>query len=117
MKKTRTKKKTSLKKVLLKSKKKARKKVAAKSNLKLQLKTKSKLKKKPPSADIAHRPGHRRLNKSDEFAKHNGPKVHLQESAVNALANSDIIKKHNSRHRRIISGAAIGKTGRIIIKE
>lgn len=72
---------------------------------------------RPKPSDVAHSPGHRKLNKMNIFSEPKGPKVHLQEAAVNNMSNSDIIRKHNSRHRRIISGAAIGKTGRIIIKE
>ena len=43
-------------------------------------------------------------------------KIHLPVAAADKVSNSEIIRKHNSRHRRIITGAAIGKTGRIVIK-
>jgi len=64
----------------------------------------------------AHSPGHRKLNIIDNFPEHSGAKVHIQESAVNNLANVDKMKRVNSKNRRIITGAALGKTGRIVIK-
>lgn len=72
---------------------------------------------KSKTSDLAHSPGHKKLNKTDQFTDPRGQKDHLQQSAINNLSNADIIRKHNSRHRRIISGAAVGKTGRITIKD
>lgn len=99
------------------TRKKVRKKISTKASTKKRVTASKKPLVKPQLPDIAHSPGHRRLNKLDKFTEPKGPKVQLQEAAINNLSNSDIIKKHNSRHRRIINGAAIGKTGRIIIKE
>lgn len=69
-----------------------------------------------PLSNPAQAPGHRKLNILQNFPEHNGEKVHLQESAVNAMANADTMKRKNSKNRKIITGAAVGKTGRIIIK-
>lgn len=71
---------------------------------------------KPEVADPAHSYGHRKLNIIENFPENSGPKVLLQESAVNTLSNSDKMRRNNSKNRRIITGATIGKTGRIIIK-
>lgn len=82
-------------------------------------------KKKPPVSENtnvsdvnnpSHRFGHRKLNIIENFPEHSGSKVHLQESAVNNMANSDRIKRTNSSNRKVITGATIGKTGRIIVK-
>lgn len=101
-----------------KSLKKTNRKVTAKTATRKKIKTAVKPSFDLVSSDIAHSPGHKRMNKIDKFSiPKDGAKVLLQESAVNNLSNSDIIRKHNSRHRRIISGAAVGKTGRITIKE
>lgn len=87
---------------------------------KLTTKTKQAAKKKKPEPlfkseihDPAHSPAHRKLNISDNYPEHSGAKVHIQESALNNLAN---VKRSHSKNRRIITGAAVGKTGRIIIK-
>lgn len=66
--------------------------------------------------DLAHSPGHKKINRLDSFTDPSGVKVHIQESAINNMANSDKIRRINSKHRRIITGDAIGKTGRIVIK-
>lgn len=102
-----------------KAKKKVKKKSARKRTVQKKLFAEMPAKKMILSTDKAHSPGHRKLgDKNKKPMKENGwKKNQLQESAINTAANSDIIRKHNSRHRRIISGAAIGKTGRIVIKE
>ena len=92
------------------------KKVSARTSVKKNQTVLEKPALRPKPLDVAHSPGHRKL-KTDTSVEPKGPKVHLQKAAVNNMSNSDIIRKHNSRHRRIINGAAIGKTGRIIIKE
>lgn len=110
-----------MKKTSAKAKKTIRKKIVKKVSARTSAKKNQMISKtptfKPKPPDVAHSPGHRKLNKTGTSTEPKGSKVHLQEAAVNNLSNSDIIRKHNSRHRRIISGAAIGKTGRIIIKE
>ncbi len=67
-----------------------------------------------PEKDPAHKPGHRKMNLKDKLEKHTGPKNQPQdESALNNMARNDIIYQTSGTNRRIISGAAIGKTGRI----
>lgn len=67
--------------------------------------------------DPAHRPGHRTINVEANFSGKKGAKVHLQDSAVNRMSRSDKIKRTSRTNRRIISGAAVGKTGRIVTEK
>jgi hypothetical protein len=68
--------------------------------------------------DLAHSPGHRKINLQNEFSHKSGIKTEPQNaSAQNNMARDNRIKRTNSSHRRIITGAALGKTGRITIKE
>lgn len=106
------KKKIGTKKNLLKKQKS--KKSLTKVFTKKTKKGASKILNKPTTPDPAHRPGHRKLNRLDNFTKRSGSKVHIQESAV---ANGDKVRRIHSANRRIVTGATIGKTGRIIIKE
>lgn len=60
--------------------------------------------------DPAHALGHRRLSVK---ASPKGKKTRVQdESAENNMARNDRIKRNESNQRRIITGAAVGKTGR-----
>ena len=70
---------------------------------------------KPVPKDPAHSLGHKKLGKNNKISESQRHKIHLP-VATDKVSNSEIIRKHNSRHRRIITGAAIGKTGRIVIK-
>ncbi len=90
------------------------KKKSVKPAKKLELKPKVPV--KPLAPDPAHSPGHKKMQKIDKFTEHSRGNVHMQEAAANTVSKSEIIRKQNSRHRRIITGAAVGKTGRIIIK-
>lgn len=81
-----------------------------------KLESKPKVPVKPLTPDPAHSPGHKKMQKTDKFTEHSRGNVHMQEAAANTVSKSEIIRKQNSRHRRIITGAAMGKTGRIIIK-
>lgn len=66
--------------------------------------------------DPAHSPGHRKMNIKDNFASTTGSKTQTQGSAAKHLARADKIKQTSATNRRIITGAAIGKTGQITIK-
>lgn len=102
--------KTKKKKAL----KKAVKKVAKKAKKIAKIATK-KVAKKVPAADISHSPGHRKMNRTDTFPTYS-MKNKAQEATLN-LTRGDIVRKRNSKNRRIVTGAAFGKTGRITIKE
>ncbi len=68
--------------------------------------------------DVAHSPGHRKMNIQKEFSHKSGMKTEPQnESAMNYMARNDSIKRTTSSQRRVITGAALGKTGRVTIKE
>lgn len=120
-KKTATKKKIQKKSATKKpaSKKALRKKISAKRS---QAKAAKKLAGPPqhhtprilPNTNIdpAHSPGHRKLKRKDQFTDSSGVKTHLQKSAIENMSNSQKIRRTNV-NRRIITGAAVGKTGRI----
>lgn len=95
-----------------KTKTKTKKKVTKKSAKKAAKKVTGKVAKKP---DKAHQPGHQKM-KISGIGENNAEKTRVQESAVNALTKADIVRR-NSKNRRIITGAALGKTGRITIKD
>ncbi len=106
---SKTKKKSSPKNAnAKKAAKKTVKKVTKKARSKKQ---KTKVNLKPVTADIAHQPGHRRMNRSNELQP---PKNHLKPDSPELVT---LIKSKKTNERRIITGAAVGKTGRIIIKE
>ncbi len=68
--------------------------------------------------DPAHSPGHRKMNLKDKFAQTSGVKNQPQNmSAVNNMSRADLIQRQSGTNRRIITGAAMGKTGRITIKD
>lgn len=68
-------------------------------------------------SDPAHMPGHRKMKLKDKFAKHTGSKNHAQdESSLNNMTRSAQIKRTSGTNRRIITGAAVGKTGQVVIK-
>ena len=100
--------------MLSKTKKKAKKKTVKKlppKKIRRVTVNNTEVKTKVVVAGIAHSPGHRRMNKSDEF----NPVNQRIKSAAPVAQNVLNTKKTNER--RIITGAAVGKTGRIIIKE
>lgn len=106
--------KKTLKKVnkkIVKSKKETLQSIKTKSNI-----VKKNILFKTEQIDPAHSYGHRKMNLNENLPKHSGAKVQLQDSAINTLANSDKIRRTNSKNRRIITGATVGKTGRIVIK-
>lgn len=78
--------------------------------LRAQLKLKKKTKRKT-KAGKAHSPGHRKMGKAID------PKILVKSPPIDEMSNADLIRKNNARHRRIITGADKGKTGRITIKE
>ena len=70
------------------------------------------------SFDPAHSPGHRKMNLKDQLKKENASaqKTHPQnDSALNNMSPSVVIKR-NSVHRKIITGATLGKTGQMAKK-
>lgn len=71
----------------------------------------------PQQQSPAHSPGHRKVNILDNFTDKHGTKVHLQDSAVNQMTRADQIRRTSKTNRRIISGAAVGKTGRIVTEK
>ncbi len=80
-------------------------------------KTRKKTKKKATKkADKAHQPGHRKM-KIAGIEEATSQKTRIQESALIALNKSDLVRRNTSKNRRIITGAALGKTGRIAIKD
>jgi hypothetical protein len=59
--------------------------------------------------DPAHSPGHRKMNlKENSQAEKRGPK--------NRMTRADRVKRTSATNRRIITGAALGKTGQIVFK-
>jgi hypothetical protein len=116
-------KKSKAKKPSARSKVKAKPKIQAQSKKSLLNKKKPKdIKDSVPhssfihkeSEDKAHSPGHRKLNVKDSFVENGGHvKSYQQEAAVNNMSNSNRMRRHTSAQRRVITGAAIGKTGRI----
>lgn len=71
----------------------------------------------PQKQSPAHSPGHRKVNILDNFTEKHGSKVHLQDSAVNQMTRADQIRRTSRTNRRVISGAAVGKTGRIVTEK
>lgn len=68
--------------------------------------------------DPAHRPGHRKMNLKDQLAKQSGDTNQPQnQSAMNNMSRANRIQRQSAANRRIITGAALGKTGRITIKD
>lgn len=66
--------------------------------------------------DKAHSPGHRKMNFID-IGEATITKMRIHDSALNTPTRAELDKRKNTKTRRIISGAAIDKTGRITIKE
>lgn len=61
------------------------------------------------SSDPAHSPGHRKMNlKENAQAEIKGAKTQM--------TRADKIKRTSAMNRRIITGAALGKTGQIVFK-
>lgn len=104
----------------------ALKKVKSAAKLPKSMQTKrKKTNKAPPESlymnvhpDPAHSPGHRTMNLKKQFKKeHTGPKTQPQnESARNHMTRAAGFKRTAATNRRIITGAAVGKTGQIVIK-
>ena len=70
----------------------------------------------PKAEDPAHMPGHRKMNLKEQFQK-GGSKTRPQnDSARNHMTRENNFKRTSAANRRIITGAAVGKTGRISIK-
>lgn len=67
-------------------------------------------------SDPAHAAGHKKMNIRDQFKKAGYKNKAQDEHSLNHMAASDKIKRTSSTNRRIITGAAIGKTGQIVIK-
>lgn len=60
-------------------------------------------------SDPAHSPGHRKMNlKENSRAEKRGPK--------NRMTRADRVQRTSATNRRIITGAALGKTGQIVFK-
>ncbi|AGH94577.1 hypothetical protein [Pseudobdellovibrio exovorus] len=143
-KKTKTTKKVAKKKAVAKASKsktktksKAKPKSAAKTKIKSAKKIKSTAKKSgspkrgqkkipliapseflpqtPP--DPSKKPGHRTLNLKDNFQERSGAKTHTQESANQYMSRAEQIRRTSRTNRRVITGAAIGKTGRIVTEK
>lgn len=127
-KKAKAKKVTAKKKITAKSKKTTTKKsVASKAKPKKaspQKSTRTKPTKKIPliapseflpqtPPNPSKKPGHRTLNLKDNFQERSGPKTHTQESANQYMSRAEQIRRTSRTNRRVITGAAIGKTGRI----
>lgn len=124
MKKAVSKKSAATAKSKVKSVKKTRKKASAVKAKAKKSTTKRKKAAAPKSEFIspaqqspAHRPGHRKLNVSDNFTDKQGAKVHIQDSALNQMTRADQIRRTSKTNRRIITGAAVGKTGRIVTEK
>ncbi len=98
--------------MLSKTKKKSKKKAAKKAAKKVT----KKVARKTVKADKAHQPGHRKM-KIAGIEEATSQKTKIQESALIALNKSDLVRRNTSKNRRIITGAALGKTGRITIKD
>ena len=98
--------------MLSKTRKKTTKKVAKKATKKVV----KKAAKKTAVADKAHQPGHRKMKIEglDEALTNRNA---IRDSTEVDLSKTDFNKRKTSKNRRIITGAAIGKTGRITIKE
>ena len=61
------------------------------------------------ASDPAHSPGHRKMNlKENSRAEKRGPK--------NRMTRADKVQRTSATNRRIITGAALGKTGQIVFK-
>lgn len=99
-----------------KTKKKVAKKVARKATKKVAKKVARNVARKTVKADKAHQPGHRKM-KIAGIEEPTSQKTRIQESALIALNKSDLVRRNTSKNRRIITGAALGKTGRITIKD
>lgn len=102
--------------MLSKTKKKTKKKATKKAAKRAAKKTAKKIPKKTVKADKAHQPGHRKM-KIAGINEATAEKTRLQPPAMDTVTRADIIRRRNSKHRRIITGAALGKTGRITIKD
>ena len=102
--------------MLSKTKKKSKKKAAKKATKKVAKKVARKVARKTVKADKAHQPGHRKM-KIAGIEEATSQKTKIQESALIALNKSDLVRRNTSKNRRIITGAALGKTGRITIKD
>ncbi len=69
------------------------------------------------ASDPAHMPGHRKMNIKEKFETPTGSKNQAQNaSALNNMSRADRVKRTSSTNRRIITGAAVGKTGQVVIK-
>lgn len=104
------------KKTKKKASKKASKKVTKKVAKSASKKVTKKVAKKAIAADKAHQPGHRKM-KIAGIGEATSDKTRIQESALNNLTKGDLVRRKNSNNRRIITGAALGKTGRITVKD
>jgi len=61
------------------------------------------------SSDPAHSPGHRKMNlKENSLIEKKGPNT--------TMTRADKIKRTSATNRRIITGAALGKTGQVVFK-
>ncbi len=67
-------------------------------------------------SDPAHAPGHKKMNLRNQFEKTGQKNTSQNAQALNNMSASSKIKRTSSTNRRIITGAAIGKTGQIVIK-
>ena len=67
--------------------------------------------------DPVHSPGHRKMNLKSKFDEARGVKLSSQNvSTIKNIAASNRVQRIFTRNRRVITGATLGKTGRITIK-
>ena len=107
--------------MLSKTKKKSKKIVALKATKKraakkVALKATKNIPTKGLPPDKAHSPGHRKMKFADT-GEATITKMRIHDSALNTPTRAELDKRKNTKTRRIISGAAVDKTGRITIKE
>lgn len=67
-------------------------------------------------ADPAHAPGHKKMNLRSQFDKTGHKSTPQNGRALNNMSAANKIKRTSATNRRIITGAAVGKTGQIVIK-
>lgn len=62
-----------------------------------------------PHSDPAHSPGHRKMNLKADSKK-------IKKGSTSRITRADKIQRTSATNRRIITGAALGKTGQIVFK-